>query len=810
MSALSRDLSYALRQLGKKPSFTAIAALTLAIGIATNTTVFSWVHGLLLEPLPEVPDQEQLFVLTCRQMPSGGLRSLSVPDLRDLQRSSAPISVLGFSTQPMNLSAEARPERVWAGIVSGNFFDALGVRTEIGRSFRAEEDTAPGASPVVVLSHAFWQRRFQEDRGLVGRTIPLNGYPFTVIGIAPPGFIGVEVGLAVDLWVPLSNQRRIVPDDRLTARGYHWLQGLARLDPGTTREQAQAVLQNLSEQLGRAYPDTNEGKRFVLYRFWNSPLGISHSLTPVLAVLGAMAVLVLLLACANVANLFLVRALGRRREVAVRLSLGASRSRLIGQFLTESVLLAFLAGAVGILLTVWTIRLLELFIPPADAPLGPPLSLNPDALIFACALSILTGLLFGLAPALQVSGLKMANTLHDEGAATSGGRKNRIRGVLVVVQVAFSCVMLIAAGLFLRSLAKAANIDTGFRARNVLLASIDLFPRGYSEEQGKALFRELLQRTAAMPGVESVSLANLVPLESGNYSSIGLSVVGYQPKPGEEVVIGFNVVGPDYFRTMGIPLVHGREFGFRDDERAPGAVVVNETMARRYWPGGQALGGTVQLWGRDRTVVGIVKDIKYQNLGEAPRPYIYLPVLQDYFSTMVVHVRTAGDPLQLTAPLRSQVQTLDSDLPLSFVRTLQEHLRIATFSQRIAATFLGSLGLLALLLSMVGLYSVIGYAVAQRTREVGVRMALGASPGGVARMVVRQGMGLALIGVVVGLAAAFGVTRFLENQLLGVSATDLAVFAGIAVLQMVVSILACYIPAREAAGVHPSVALKAE
>jgi macrolide transport system ATP-binding/permease protein len=811
MQAFIRDLRHAFRGLLRTPGFTLVAVLTLAIGIAATATVYSWTQALFLAPLPGVSDQETVRIFTGRTR-DGSQRSLSVPNFRDLQKaareSGMPVQVAAHSLTPVHLMEGERPERIWASVVSGNFFDVLGVRAAAGRTFLPEEDGAANGHPVVVLSWDFWQSRFQGDPALIGKTLRLNGHPYTVVGVAPRDFRGADIGLAIDLWVPLAMQPRIVTGgDRLEERGWGWMNAVARIAPGVTDGRAQASLEAVSAQLAKDFPGNNEGVTYLAYRFWDAPGSDTSRRTLIVA--GAMALLVLLLACANVANLLLVRALGRRRETAIRLSLGAGRGQLVRLLLAEGLALSLLAGGLAVLITAWSRRLFELLSPPVDVPVGPPPPLDGRVLAFAAAVALLTGLAFSLAPALQLTSRRLAGVLRDEGTAVSGGRKGRLRNGLVVVQVALSCVLLITAGLFARSLRQASALDPGFSARNVLLAAVDVFPNGYDEARGRIFYRELRRRLAALPGVESASFAMMLPL-SGSSSSSSAEIEGYQPKRDEEVNVGFNFVGPGYFETLGIPVLRGRGLNAADDERAPKVAVINEAMARRYWPNGDALGRKLNVVGDDFTVVGIVKNGSYRQLREEPQPMLYAPMLQKYVSAMILHVRTTGDPAGLVNALRAEVRALDPSLPLADVRTMGEHLRLATFDQRLLASFLGGLGAIALLLSTIGLYSVIRYAVSQRTRELGVRMALGAQPGEVARLVLGQGMVLALLGAVLGLAVAFGTGRLLANQLYGVSATDPAVFAGVLALLAAVSALASWLPARMAAGVDPMIALRSE
>jgi macrolide transport system ATP-binding/permease protein len=810
MNGWLQDVRFALRLLGRSPGFTAVAVLILGLGLGANVTVFSWVKGLILEPLPGVPDQQRIGVLSCLSR-NGQDLSLSLPDLRSAQALEGPFSVVAFDVKPMNLKAGEQPERVWGSLVSGNFFDVLGVGAATGRTFRTDEDSALLRHPVVVLSYRFWERRFDKDPGIVGQSVTLNGHPFTIVGVAARDFQGASGGFSMDLWLPLAMHPWVYGFDMSNERGTYWLDARVRLRSGATPGQAQAAFDTLSTQLARAYPGSNEGKRLVFFRFWNAPSGPSKSLLPALTILGAMVFLVLLIACANVANLLLVRALGRRREIAMRLAIGAGRRRLIRQMLTESILLALLAGAVGVLIARWATRLLALVIPPTDIPVAPVFSIDGGVLLFAAALSLLTAFFFSLAPAFQITSPGISDTLRDEsGTVSTGGRKGLLRNALVVVQIALSVVLLVSAGLFVRSLGRASQMDPGFDTHNVLLGAVDLFSSGYDENRGKVFFRETLRRLKELPGVESVSLARQVPLTFGGSNMAGLRIGGYEPQPDEEIIVPYNSVGPDYLKTMRIPLLSGRDFSLRDDDRGAQVMIINETMARRYWGERDPVGSRVRIWESDATIVGVAGDSKYQNLNEPPQPHFYVPILQFYPGDAVIHVRTAEDPVRLAPAVRNVVRQVDPNLPLVGVRSLEEASRVATFVQRLAATFLGLFGLIALLLATVGLSSLVRYAVRQRQRELGVRLALGAEPAVLARMVVGQGLLLNLLGVAAGLTAAFGVTRFLRSQLLGVSVTDPAVFLAVPLLLTVVTALACYLPAREAAGVDPGVTLRAE
>ncbi len=809
---LLQDIRFGFRTLLKNPGLTGIAVLSLALGIGANTTIFSWVQAVLLRPLPGVSDPDSLVVLATKS-PSGSPISCSYPDFVDFRDHNEVFSgVTTFDMQAMSLSDGGRAERVYGAIVSGNYFDVLGVAASPGRTFLPEEDRDPGSHAVAVISHGLWQRRFNSDPGLLNRTVTINGHPFTIVGIAPENFGGTVVGLGLDIWVPMMMQQQVVPGDKLLEqRGNRWLQSLARLKPGVTISQAESSINTVAGQLAQEYPRSNEGMTAALYPLWNSPWGAGFLLKPVLLVMTAVVGLVLLIACANVANLLLSKAVGRRKEIAIRLALGASRLRLIRQLMTESVLLALVGGLGGLLVAYWGAGLLLAFAPTTDIPVKLATDLDGRILIFTLVVSVLTGLIFGLAPALQTSNPNLINTLKDAGGRSGGGQaRSRLRNLLVVFQVALSLLLLICAGLFLKSLKNGQTLDPGFNPNNMLLVSYDLFPNGYTPERGTLFHDQMVERIKAMPGVESATVAHRVPLGFGGSSSSHAQIDGYQPRPGEEINIFTNNVGLNYFATMGIPLTEGREFTAQDNKDSNRVAVINQTMARRYWGDRDPLGSQIRIGDTKLEVVGVARDGKYQFLGEDPKPFMYMPIAQSYRSEVVLQIRTSGPPEEMLPAVRQEVRAMDPDLPLYEIKSMTDHLAISVFPQRIAATLLGILGMLALVLASVGLYGVITYSVSQRTHEIGIRMALGARTSDVLKLVVRQGMMLALIGVAIGLLAAFGLTRFLSSLLYGVSATDLITFLATPLLLSLVAFIATLIPARRAAKVDPMTALRYE
>lgn len=810
MGRLGQDVRSALRSLIRTPSLTAAVVLSLGLGIGANTTVFTWVQAILLNPMPGVYDPDSLLIgnLESRE---GRPRSWSYLNYRDMRDRSRLVDMVAQDDLAMSIAVAGQAERAYGGLVSGNFFQTMGIAPALGRLIGPEDDRNPGGHPVAVISHAYWQRRFAGDPGIVGREVVVNSTPMTIIGVAAEGFKGTFLGIASSAWVPMAMQPQMMGASRLEARGHGWMQALARLKPGVTRQQAQAELSAIMGQLGRDYHES-EGFRFELARPWEAQFGAASVLASILAVLSVVVAMVLLIACANVANLLLSRAVGRRREMAVRLSLGASRWRIVRQLLTEAVLLAIAAGVVGALMAYWTTGVLMAFAPPTDLPIDFGLRVDWQTLAYTAVVSLLTGIFFGLAPAWQTSRPDTAQALKEEaGRGTTAGRfAHRLRSGLVVAQVAVCLVLLVGAGLFTRSLQAAQDIGPGFDPANLTIASIDLFPNGYTPETGQQFQRRITEALSALPGVTSVSLGRQVPLGLGGTSSTGAEIVGYVPRPHEEVNIVYNTVAPRYFETMKIPMIEGREFAAQDTTDSEHVLIINETMARRYWANRPALGSRVRFGGDEHRVVGIARDIKYSQLSEDPQPHMYFALAQRYVSNVVIHVRSEADPGVTLTAIRDAVRALDPNLPIFDARTVQEHLRTAVFAQRMGANMLGAIGILALALAAVGLYGVIAYAVSQRTQEMGVRLALGAAPGDLLRMVLRQGVTLTVIGLAVGLVLALGAVGFMRSLLPGITPRDPVTFIGIPLILCLVAVIAALIPARRASAVDPVVALRYE
>lgn len=817
MNGWALDLRFAARLLTRQPGFTAVAVLSLALGLGWNTTIFSLFSGLLLRPLPVAHPEEVVSIYTSDS--SGPLySSSSYLDVVDFAAGAPALrGVAAYTMLPVNLGGEMEAERRFAQTVSAGFFDLLGVRPALGRAFLPEEEAEPGAHAVVVLSDALWRERFAARPDIVGRAILLNGRSFTVVGVAPRGFRGVFRGFGADMWIPLAAEPILIPrTDTLTNRGDRSLFALGRLRPGATRAQAQAQLAAVAAEHYQAHREAwsdregNPRKVSVLSERESRIFPMVR--TPVLGFLGLLQVivgLVLLAACANLASLLLARASTRGREIAVRLAVGAGRGRLVRQLLTESVMLSLLAGVVGLLLAFWAIDLLMAMRPPFPVPLA--LEVQPDlrVLLFTLLLSVATGVLFGLAPALQATRPDLLAVLKDESSSGPGGARARLRDAFLVAQVALSLLLLIGSGLFLRGLHQATKIDPGFRPEGLVLASLDLGSHGYADADGAVFYARLLDELRARPGVSGATLTSDVPLDLGNRSR-GFSLGGGREEALEE---GCANVGPDFFEVMGIPLVRGRGITAEDRESTQRVAVVNETFARRFWPGEDPLGRPIYDRGLESeplTVVGIARDGKYNTLGEEPRPFYYYALRQEYESESMLVVRGGRDAGATALLLRDAVRGLDPTLPVFDLKPMERHLEVTLFPARLAATLLALFGAVALALAAVGLYGVMSYHVARRTREIGVRMALGARGGDVVRMVAGHGLRLTAAGLLLGAAAAAALTRFVRGMLFGVAPTDPLTFAGVALLLLAVAVAACVVPARRAVQLDPMQALRYE
>ncbi|MFL6274869.1 MAG: ABC transporter permease [Blastocatellia bacterium] len=818
MENLVKDIRFGLRMLVKNPGFTAVAVISLALGIGANAAIFSVINAFLLAPLPVAEPAQLVSLFTIDQKNPGPLpvSHYNFLDYRDKTDVFDGLFAYNFAAVNLNHNAGEGRQLV-AEVVTGNYFDVLGVKPLYGRTFLPDEDRTPGTHPVVVLGYGCWQRDFGGDQGLVGQTISLNRLNFTVVGITPKDFTGTDIGGSPDMWIPMMMHREVQPD---LAMFYDARRGLAfnvvgRLKPGVSLPQAQAAATALAGELERQYPQDNEGRSVRLVPLLQAridPQGNGETVWMSALLMGVVGI-VLLIACANVANLLLARATRRRREIAIRVAIGASRARLIRQMLTESLVLSMIGGAVGLLAAFWTKDIISSLVSFGGGPNASAIPLDGRVIFFTLAITLISGLLFGLAPALQASKADLVPTLKGDITVPVGQRGFRLnlRKVLVVLQVALSLFALITAGLFVRSLQKAKAVSPGFITDNVVLMGFNLGREGYSEEQARQFHRLMLERVSALPGVQAATIARDRPVSFGIARSVFLE--GQEPAAGGRgVLVQTNDIGARYFETLGIPLVRGRDFAETDDEKAPPVVIINEVMAKRFWPDQDAVGKRFKFFGdKDyRQVVGIAREVKVTSLTERPRPLVYMPLQQDYAPQVNLHVRAAGDMTQLIAALRGEIQSLDPKLSVLNVEAMSERVNQSLQGERTQATLFGAAGVLALLLAAVGLYGVMSYMVAQRTREIGIRMALGASRGNVMGLVLRQGAVMVSAGVVIGLGAAFGLTRLVASSLFGVTAVDPLTFAGTSLVLVLVSLAASYVPARRATKVDPIIALRSE
>jgi len=813
-----QDLRYAVRLLRRNPLFALTAVLSLAIGIGANTTIFTIANALLFKPPLGVADASRL-VDVGRSQDGQGFDNGSYSDYLDIRARNTVFSGIyayRLGPEPMSLRGKDGAERIYGEMVSTNYFNVLGTPPHIGRLFTSDDSEQPAATPLAVLSHRFWMRRFNGDPAIVGQTLVLNGRPFMVIGVTPEGFHGTTV-LTSDLWVPVNMVGELasrLPPSILTSRESAWLVMGARLKPGVTVGQAQAELANIGRALEQEFPDANRGKGLRVVA--SSPVpGDGAPVAAFMAVLMAIVMLVLAIACANVAGVLLARATTRRREIAVRRAIGAGRGRLIRQMLVESTLLFLIGGSGGLVLARLMTGALLSLLPAVPLPIDVTLALDGRAVVFTLTLSLVAAILSGLAPAFHASRAEVLGALKSD---TQGGPERIwLRHAFVVSQVALSIVLVVGAGLFARALQRASEIDPGFDPHGVELATLDLSLGGYTADTGRVFARELIRRVRETPGVQAAALSAVMPLGDRGIGLGGLAVPGVELRNGRRFFdVDWNVITPGYFATMKMALLTGRDFSDADREGTPSVVIVNETAARQWWPRQDALGKTLlQETGRPDapdavrtlTVVGVARDSKYRNLGEDPRPFVYVPIQQQYMSRTVIAARSAHGQ-RLAGELRALVASINPNLPIVQSLTFDAYSQLGLLPQRIAASVAGSLGLVGVLLAAIGIYGVTAYMVSSRTHEIGIRMALGAERASVVRMVLRQGLTLTMIGAAIGLAVAAAASRLLGSLLFGVGATDPLTFIGSTLLFFVVGAAACYVPARRATAIGAMDALR--
>jgi putative ABC transport system permease protein len=805
MDKLFQDIRYGLRALLSKPAFTIVAVLALALGIGANTAIFSVVNSVLLRPLA-YPESERLVMVWEERTSLGFPADTPAPanffDWREQQ--SVFEDMAAMADRAFNLTGTGEPEKIEGQRVSASFFPLFGVAPMRGRAFLPEDDM-PESSPVVIIGHALWQRRFGGDEGLLNQTISLNGQPHTVVGIMPPGFDFPERN---QMWLPIAFSQ-----DEASRRGSHYLMVVARLKQGVSLTQAQTEMSAIAARLEQQYPQTNTALGAKVVPIHEELVG---NLRPALLILLGAVALVLLIACANVANLLLARAASRQKEIAIRSALGANRSRLVRQFLTESMLLSITGGAAGLLLAFAGLKALTALIPP-ELFRGREISMDGSVLIFTIALSLLTGVIFGLAPAMQAAKINLNETLKEGGKGTVAPSRPRLRSALVIAEIALALVLLVGAGLLINSFLRLSNVEAGFKTDNLLTVEVVPQQNKYDTvEKRTAFYTQVLERVGALAGVESAGVITNLPLTfKGNNASFTVEGLP-EPPPDQVAIAATRLISPDYFRTMSIQLVSGRGFTRQDINDRAQVAIISETMARTYWPGEEAIGKRIKI-GRYSstnpwiTIIGVAANVRQFELETETRPQLYLPYSQlDFFEPRHLVVKTTGDPLSFVASAREAVWSVDRDQPVSNVSTMETIVSESLAGRRLTMLLLGIFAGLALLLAAVGIYGLISYAVTQRTHEIGIRMALGANSRNVLGMVVGDSIRMIAIGVGVGLAAAFFLTRFMRSLLFGVSETDPVTFAVIPALLAAVALAATYIPARRATRVDPMVALRHE
>ena len=812
LETLLQDFRFALRMLRRSPGFALLAILCLTLGIGANAAVFSWMEGLLFRPYPMVANQERLIALTGTTQ--SDRTGLSWPDFTDLQRNCTLLDTFFVSKiTGTTLSIGDRAQVVTGSIVSANYFNVLGVHPILGRAFEAHEDVGRSAHPVTVISYQLWKERFSSDPQIIGKTQRMDGVIHTIIGVAPDGFYGTFVGWAMKFWVPASMEDTFEAGGyKLEDRGERWIEAYGRLKPGVTLEQAQQEVSTVAKRLEADYPATNRGRSIKLWPLWQTPFNNAGNLLPTLETMLVVVVFVLLIACANVGNLLLVRSFARRHEITVRVAVGAGRRRLLQQLLVEGLVLSALAATGGLLIARWCSHLLVLLLPVRNGnAMHLPGEMDWRVMALSAAVCLIATLLFALLPAVQASKVDLAATLKSQMAGVVQGRgKSWVRSGLVVVQVSLCFILLVGAGLLLQSLQRIRSDSPGFSTNGVLVTAVNLVSSGYDVQRAKSFHDELIDHVKALSGVESAALARQTPLGYGTFSSAPIAVDGYQPPPGEQPSADYNQVGPGYFATIGIPLVSGREFTRSDNETAAPVAIVNETMAARFWASKDPVGERLQAKGQWLQIVGVAKTSKYYSMRELPKPFFYVPLRQNFSVSAALTIRTKLRPEILAAALSRELKAMDANLALYEVISLQEQVDRSTSAQKVAVTLTGTLAGLALLLAAIGLYGVMSYTVSQSTRELGLRMALGARTSGLFRLVISRGLTLTIGGIFLGAAAALGLTRLLGYLLYKVSPRDPRAFASAFVVLTIVSLIACFLPAWRATRVDPMVALRYE
>jgi predicted permease len=811
MQTFFQDLRFGFRMFRRNPGFSVLAILCLTLGIGTNAAVLSWVEGILIRPYPLVAHQDRMFALNATTRGTPGYTGLSYPEFLDYEKNSTLFeSFIVDKITGTTLSVGDRAERASGAIVSANYFDALGVRPILGRGFMPEEGQGRNAHPVTVIGYQTWKDRYGGDPNIIGRPQYLNGVQHTIIGVAPEKFHGTFIGYSFSFWVPVSMQETFDTGYKLEDRSARWIEGYAFLKPGVTREQADAELHAISQRLEKDYPETNRGHDLSLSPLWRTPFNQAGNMTSTLAITMAVVFFVLLIACANVSNLLLARSLLRRHEMTMRLALGAGRRRLIKQLFTEGLLLSLIAAVGGIAVAYWCRNVLVLSFPSPAAGIVIDLPGRIDWRVLVASVAICLGatMLFALMPAIHASHVDLSGALKtDGGGVVAGSNRSRLRSALVLVQVSLSFVLLAGTGLLLQSLQQMQQTSPGFYT-DVIVSGADLVSAGYNLERAKAFDTQLLDRVREIPGVESATLTRLIPFSYGVFSSASLAIDGYQPVPDEQLNSSYLEVGEDYFKTLGIPIVAGREFQGTDDENALPVAVINETMAAKYWAGKDPIGQRVKVKDRWLQIVGVAKNVNYENKLELPRTFFYVPMRQNFLESNALLIRTRETPGAIRAALAREVRALDPNLAPTAPFRVREQVDRKGYTQRLAAALIAVFGAMALFLAAIGLYAVMSYSVSQSTRELGLRMALGAGVKDLLGMVMAHGLRVTAAGIVIGAVAAVVLTRLMANLLYKVSPSDPIAFGSALVVITIASLAACFVPAWRATRIDPVQALR--
>lgn len=812
-----QDLRFGFRILVRNPGFSVMAILCLTLGIGANAAVFSWIEGLLLRPFPAVAHQETLVVVVGNNRASkvanaAGYTATSWLDFQDFRANCKLFdSFIADKIMGTTISIGDRAQRVAGSVVSANYFDALGVHPLLGRGFQIADETGRNAHPVTVISYWMWKQRYNSDPQIIGKTQMLNGVQHTIIGVAPEGFYGTFVGWPIQFWVPASMQEVFEPGGyKLEDRSQRWIEGFARLKDGVTIEQAQEEISTVAKHLEAQYPATNRGQDVKLLPLWKAPFNGATEMLPVLTITLVVVFVVLLIACSNVSNLLMVRAFARQHEITMRMAIGARQGRLLQQLLTEGLILAAIAVIGGLAVAYWCRNLLALFFATSGVEAHLKGEIDWRVLVFSVGVCLISTLTFALVPAIQASKVDLAGSLKSESGSVFGARgKARIRSILVVVQVSLCFVLLVSAVLLIQSMQRIRTSDPGFLTESVLTTGLDLVAAGYDETRAKDFQTRLIERVRALPGVESAALARVRPFSYATYSSGLINVEGYEAGLDEKPEAEYNQVSPDYFRTLGISLLSGREFTEADNETAPLVAIVNEKMVKQYWRGEDPIGKRFQLKDKWLRVIGVSKMVKYGSYGEAPKAFFYVPLRQDFSVRTTVNIRTAQDPVIIAGALARIIHELDENLAPTEVITMREHINYSALRpQRIVVALLSIFGGLALALSAVGLYGVMSYAVSQSTRELGLRMALGARSSHLLRLVLSHGLVLTGIGIGLGTVAALLLARLFAALLYKVSPHDPLAFTLAFIVMTAASLAACFFPAWRATRTDPMRALR--